>query len=154
MACKSCGKSTSPVLLKNSVQIPQTLMAINDLITVARGKKGQPMQIRLDAFLAKYASRLIKTFGSLQVINISKSLSEQQVADLVKVCKELGVDVAEKYLNNNNTTPPPPAAPIDLVAKRAAKIKEQNEVEKPETGVPESVVAATPTKKPTKRKTK
>jgi len=151
MACKRCGQKRQAQLnVQAQIQIPSILMASKSMITVARGKGGALMPIRLEAFNGKYAQRLVKSFGTIKVVDCGE-LNADEIAALVAVCKQLGIDVAEKYLNGIESAPAPTAQQIDLVAERAAKLSAKNEIKDPEAGVPESVsedAAATTEEKP------
>jgi hypothetical protein len=139
MACKRCGQKRQAQLnVQAQIQIPSILMTSKSMITVSRGKGGALMPIRVEAFNGKYAQRLIKSFGTIKVVDCG-DLNADEIAALVAVCKQLGIDVAEKYLNNATSAPAPTAQQIDLVAERAAKLAATNESKDIETGVSESV---------------
>ena len=140
MACKRCGKKSAPTSPQPTPLILTPLiMSSKGLITVARGKKGATLQMQPTAFLGKYAERLKKAFGTLQVIDIDPSITDEQVAAIVEACKQLGIDVAEKYLTGRTSTAPAPVK-VDLATER---LKQNEETENTEAGVPESVAADT-----------
>ncbi len=151
MACKRCGQKRQAKLnVQAQIQIPSILMTSKSMITVARGKGGALMPIRLEAFNGKYAQRLVKSFGTIKVVDCG-DLNADEISALVAVCKQLGVDVAEKYLNGAESAPAPTPKHVDLVAERAAKLSATNESKDPEAGVPESVsedASATTEEKP------
>ena len=94
-------------------------MESQKLITYRRPKGNIVSQMYLSAFCGRYADRLRKSHGDIEIIdeNLDTKLTTEEMAALVAACKVHGFMLPEKYLA---PVPEPPALDFDPAADLAS----------------------------------